>query len=170
MLAFQSDLKNHIESINSARSEIKEIPEKITDISKNLENLETSQSEFSHVFETGFEELLGSVRSLNEKLDGVFSDLTEMESRQRLGETLKKDENCFSNLFIIISFFSSFERKYEVEVLVDAQIGIDQARKNILAGITTPPPTAPVRHGVQILKTFFRLGLTKTKQNWQNWK
>ena len=104
-LAFQSDLKNHIESINSARSEIKEIPEKITDISKNLENLETSQSEFSHVFETGFEELLGSVRSLNEKLDGVFSDLTEMESRQRLGETLKKDENCFSNFFIIICFF-----------------------------------------------------------------
>ena len=80
-------MKNHIESINSARSEIKEIPEKITDISKNLENLETSQSEFSHVFETGFEELLGSVRSLNEKLDGVFSDLTEMESRQRLGES-----------------------------------------------------------------------------------
>ena len=90
LVALQSDLKDHIESINSARSEIKEIPEKITDISKNLENLETSKSEFSHVFETGFEELLGSVRSLNEKLDGVFSDLTVMESRQRLGDTLKK--------------------------------------------------------------------------------
>ena len=105
MLAFQSDLKTHIESINSARSEIKEIPEKVTDISKNLENLETSQSEFSHDFETGFEELLGSVRSLNEKLDGVFSDLTEMESRQRLGETLKKKENCFSFLLLLFVFF-----------------------------------------------------------------
>ena len=45
-------VENHIESINSARSEIKEIPEKITDISRNLENLETSKNEFSHVFET----------------------------------------------------------------------------------------------------------------------
>ena len=146
-------VENHIESINSARSEIKEIPEKVTDISKNLENFETSRSEFSYDFETGFEELLGSVRSLNEKLDGVFSDLTEMESRQRLGETLKKDENCFS--FFYYYFFSSFERKYEVEVLVDAQIGIDQARKNILAGITTPPPTAPARHDAQILENLF---------------
>ena len=105
LLAFQSDLKTHIESINSARSEIKEIPEKITDISKNIENFETSQSEFSHDFETGFEELLGSVRSLNEKLDGVFSDLTEMESRQRLGDTLKKDKKCFLDLFIVFIFF-----------------------------------------------------------------
>ena len=105
LLAFQSDLKTHIESINSARSEIKEIPEKITDISKNIENFETSRSEFSHDFETGFEELLGSVRSLNEKLDGVFSDLTEMESRQRLGDSLKKDKKCCLNLFINIYFF-----------------------------------------------------------------
>ena len=55
-------VENHIESINSARSEIKEKPEKITDISRNLENLETSKNEFSHVFETGFEELIGSLK------------------------------------------------------------------------------------------------------------
>ena len=36
-----------------------------------------------------------------------------------------------------------------------AQIGIDQARKNILAGITTAAPTAPVRHDAQLLGNLF---------------
>ena len=94
--------------MNSARSEMKEIPEKVTEISKDIENLETSRSEFSHVFETGFEELLGSVRSLNEKLDGVFSDLTEIETRQRLGDTSKKDKKCIFSLFILLLIYFIF--------------------------------------------------------------
>ena len=82
--AFQYDLKTHIESMNSAQTELKAIPEKFQDLTKSLEDFQSSKNDFSLVFEKGFDELLGSLRKLNEKLSLVSTELTDMEVSQRL--------------------------------------------------------------------------------------